>query len=116
VAEEIESLGRGDKYEIEHRIEVLLLHLLKWKYQPEKRKAGWRATILEQRSRIERRIRESPSLRNYPSTILGDAYRVARARAEDETGTPFEAFPEACPFMIVEVLDGNFLPPDGSQT
>ncbi len=112
-AEEIESLGRSDKYEIEHRMEVLLLHLLKWKYQPERQKSGWRASIAEQRSRIERRISESPSLRNYPSIILDGAYRIARARAEDETGIAFDAFPDTCPFTLADVLDASFLPNDG---
>jgi hypothetical protein len=114
-AEEIESLGRSDKYEIEHRMEVLLLHLLKWKYQPEKRKSGWRATITEQRGRIDRRIKESPSLRDYPSIILDDAYRIARAQAEEETGLPFDSFPEVSPFTVAEVLDGD-LPGNGDHT
>lgn len=113
-AEEIASLGRSDKYEIEHRLEVLLVHLLKWNYQPEKRKTGWRATITEQRSRIRRRIEESPSLRNYPSSVINDAYRIARAQAEEETSIPFEAFPENCPFTVAEILDEDFLPGGGS--
>ena len=110
VAEEIESVGRSDKYEIEHRLEVLLLHLLKWKYQPEKQKPGWLATIREQRSRLERRIEDSPSLRNFPSLVIHDAYRVARAKAEEETGIAFEVFPESCPFSVTQVMDREFLP------
>jgi Domain of unknown function DUF29 len=35
LAEEIESLGRSDKREIESRLENLIVHLLKWRYQPE---------------------------------------------------------------------------------
>lgn len=38
VAEEIESLGRSDRRAIKSRLEALLLHLLKWQAQPEKRK------------------------------------------------------------------------------
>jgi hypothetical protein len=110
LAEEIESLGRSDKYEIENRLEVLLLHLLKWAFQPEKQKSGWRATIVEQRIRIAKRIKESPSLRAYPAEILDDAYRLARAGAENETGLPYESFPETCPFAIDQILDKDWLP------
>ena len=33
--EEIESLGRSERYEIDSRLKVLLLHLLKWRFQPQ---------------------------------------------------------------------------------
>src|SRR6476659_6914962 len=72
VAEEIESVGRSEKGEIESRLNVLILHLLKWRYQPSKRKSGWRATILEQRQRIARRLHDSPSLASFPASILAE--------------------------------------------
>ena len=37
IAEEIESMGRTEKRELISRLEILLLHLLKWRYQPGKR-------------------------------------------------------------------------------
>jgi hypothetical protein len=40
VAEEIESLGRNDRRQIEHRLENLILHLIKWKYQ-----SDWQAPV-----------------------------------------------------------------------
>ena len=110
LAEEIESLGRSDRYEIENRLEVLVLHLLKWAFQPGKRKAGWRATIVEQRNRISKRVSESPSLGNHPGEVLQDAYRLAHARAEDETGLSFESFPDECPFTIEQILDPDWFP------
>jgi hypothetical protein len=110
VAEEIESLGRSDRYEIESRMEVLLLHLLKWRFQPEGRSNSWLATITEQRVRIARRIGESPSLKHYPADILGDAYRIAWPGAADEIGRPLEDLPETCPFAIGDALNPHFLP------
>jgi hypothetical protein len=110
LAEEIEGLGRSDRYEIESRLEVLLLYLLKWAFRPEKRKNGWRLIIVEQRSRISDKIVESPSLRSYPKKILQSAYRLAHAQAEDETGLPFESFPDVCPFTVEEILDPDFYP------
>ena len=49
LAEEIESLGRSDKRDIESRLENLIIHLLKWRYQPEWRSPSWEASIDEAR-------------------------------------------------------------------
>lgn len=110
VAEEIESLGRSDQRSIESNLNVVLLHLLKWRQQPEKRKSGWKSSIAEHRVRIRKLIDESPSLRRFPGDVLADEYALARLRAADETGLPEAEFPESCPFTIEQVLDPNFWP------
>lgn len=110
LAEEIESLGRSEKSEIENRLNILLVHLLKYRYQPDRRSSGWRGTILEQRKRIARRLKDSPSLKQYPSEALADEYETARLLAADETKLPEKTFPEDCPFTIEQVLDKSFLP------
>ena len=110
VAEEIESLGRTDKRSIDSNLAVLLLHLLKWQVQPEKRKGGWRSSIVEHRHRIAKLVRESPSLRSYPAEALVEEYGFARAKAIDETGLPETAIPRECPFAIEDVLDRDFWP------
>lgn len=66
-AEEIESLGKSEKREIESRLVVVLLHLLKWQFQPEKRKGGWEAGIRVHRERLAKVIKENPS----PATLSG---------------------------------------------
>jgi hypothetical protein len=109
-AEEIESLGRSQEDEIESRLNVLVMHLLKWRYQPEHISPSWRATIMEQRGRISKRLKLSPSLRSYPEKILADEYETARLRAAGETGLPESVFPESCPFTIKEILDPAFYP------
>ena len=110
LAEEIESLGRSEKYEIESRLKVLLLHLLKWQFQSGKRSNSWRATIDEQRGRIRRRLKDSPSLVNYPAEILQEEYSYARPFAADETGLDEGLFPEVCPYSAEQVLDPAFFP------
>jgi hypothetical protein len=112
LAEELESLGRGDKYQIDHRMEVLLAHLLKWQHQAAKRKFGWKATITEQRMRIRKLIKESPSLASHPSETLAGSYVIGRGQAIDETQLPESLFPETCPYSIEQVLDLDFLPGD----
>jgi hypothetical protein len=110
IAEEIESLGRSEKREIESRMGVLLVHLLKWAYQPERRKLGWKATIGEQRRKLARALDESPSLTADPGTVLAEEYELARTRAADETDLPEDTFPATCAFTIEQVLDPEFWP------
>ena len=110
VAEEIASLGDSQRDEIESRLGVLLLHLLKWNFQPEKRSNSWRATIVEQRNRIRRRILRSPSLKTYPGEVLLDEYESARLYASGETALPLSDFPQNCPYSIEQILDSDFWP------
>lgn len=115
VADEIESLGRSDKREIESRMKVLLVHLLKLKFQPGQGKPGWTSTITEQRRRIRKVIEESPSLTAYPMSVLGEEYEYARGDAAEETGIAVATFPETCPFSIEQVLGLSFFPTTNSR-
>ena len=110
VAEEIESLGRSDKVALASNLNIVLQHLIKWRYQPAKRKAGWRSSIREHRRRIERLVAESPSLASFPAQILAAEYAKARDDALDETGLKGSAVPVRCPFTAEQVLDIAFLP------
>jgi hypothetical protein len=110
LVEEVESLGRRDKREIRSRLKILIAHLLKWKYQPGSRSPSWTSTISEQRLEIEELLRDSPSLKRYPSDVFLDQYLGARAEASRETGIAFNLFPEECPFTVEEVLDVDFFP------
>ena len=110
IAEEIESLGRSDKRAIESRLTVLLMHLLKWQIQSKMRSQSWSGTILEQRRRIEKLLRESPSLRPAVDEVFAEAYSDAREAASNETGLPETDFPIECPFTVEEALSRSFLP------
>lgn len=114
IAEELESLGRSQKKEIRSRLAVVLLHLLKWRFQPERRTGSWRSTLIEQRAEIASEVEDSPSLHAYPSEILARQYETARQRASSETGLPLTIFPTQCPFTIEQVLDLGFLPEEPS--
>jgi hypothetical protein len=110
IAEELETLGRSQKREIENRLNVVLIHLLKWMYQPSRRPRSWISTLREQRRQLAREMTDSPSLRGYPASILAEEYEAARLKASDEADLPLETFPEECPFRIEDVLDADFLP------
>jgi len=110
VAEELESMGRSDRHQIESRLEVLLMHLLKWQLQVKLRSPSWSGTIREQRRRIRKLLRESPSLRPVIDQLIPEAYVEARDKAAEETGLVETTFPACCPFTPEQVLAENFLP------
>ncbi len=116
LAEEVESLGRWDKRELGSRLHALLVHLLKWRYQPEQRddSHSWYDTIVEQREQIEELLADSPSLRPQVSDFLPLRYARARRRALRDTGLAETVLPEACPWTVEQILDEAFWPPAAS--
>ena len=110
VAEEIESLGRSDKRELLNRTTVLLAHLLKWQFQPERRGQSWRATVNEQRRAIDVILEESPSLRRTMPAVIGKAYRFARKDAAAETEIDAERFPDSCGWAAEALFQEDWFP------
>ncbi|MEA5576014.1 DUF29 domain-containing protein [Anabaena sp. UHCC 0451] len=107
--EEIESMGRSEKRELKSRLIVLLMHLLKWQYQPEKRSESWRSTITEQRICIEALLEDSPSLQPLLTEVFADCYEKSRLKASEETGIKLNFFPKESPFTLDETLNDYFL-------
>jgi hypothetical protein len=108
--EEIEDMGRSEKRAVRSPLTRLLMHWLKWQYQPEKRSKSWLFSIKESRKQIERLLRESPSLKQHLQESLDMCYQDAREDAADETNLPIESFPVACFLTLEQALDKNFLP------
>ncbi len=110
IAEEIEDVGKSERRELASRMAVLLAHLLKWRFQPDRRGSSWQRTIKEQRRAIGAHIRETPSLKvslkdeNWLEGVWADA--VTKAIAE----TGLDLFPEDCPWPIEQVLSQEFYP------
>jgi len=109
IAEEIESTGRAEQDQMTNRLAILLAHLLKWRFQPDRRGNGWRLTILEQRRRSGRIVSRSPSLRPRMDEILTEAYGDAVLIAARETDLPEETFPPRCPWTFEEAMLAGFL-------
>ncbi|MEH2457624.1 DUF29 domain-containing protein [Nostoc sp.] len=106
--EEIESMGRSEKRELKNRLIVLLMHLLKSQYQPEKCSESWRSTISEQRICIETLLEDSPSLQPLLPEIFENCYQKARLKASDETGIKLNFFPKESPFTLEETLNNSY--------
>ncbi|HEY1931778.1 MAG TPA: DUF29 domain-containing protein [Acetobacteraceae bacterium] len=110
IAEEIESMGRSEKNELVNRLAVLLMLLLKWRYQPSFQSNGWRASIDEQRYQIRRYMTQNPSLKSQLHEAMTDAYGLALIRADRETGLGRSTFPQQSPFTFDQAMDQDFWP------
>lgn len=108
--EEIEAMGRSQRKEIKSRLLVLLLHLLKIRYQQRDNPRSWLATIRTQRDEIDIELSDSPSLRQFLPEFVEYAYARARKGAAEETKLPLATFPLACPWSLEEILDADWLP------
>jgi hypothetical protein len=108
--EEVESLGRSEKNALRSNLRVLLMHLLRWQYQPSMRTGSWKGSIREHRQRIKDIFEDSPSLRNFYTQVFSGAYEQAREGAADETGLEISVFPDECSYTGDQVMDKDFLP------
>ncbi|MEQ8466194.1 DUF29 domain-containing protein [Coleofasciculus sp. E1-EBD-02] len=110
LVEEIEALGRQERQELENRLGILLGHLLKWEFQSDKRSRSWFATIREQRRRIERLLKKSPSLQPYLPEALENGYQDALDLAVRETSLSYKTFPPECPYSLEHIFNNNLFP------
>ncbi len=103
LTEFLTDMAISERREVENRLAVLLAHILKWLYQPDRRSNSWRATIIEQRQKLNRRVGRGV-LRNHALASLADCYADAVEVAAAEAGLPAEAFPAACEYTLAELL------------
>ena len=108
--EEFEDMGRSERRSLESNLVVILLHLLKWQFQPELRSGSWKGSIAEHRRRIRKALKDSPSLKPYLEEVFAECYLDAIEQASAETGLPEATFPQLCPYTSTEALDSNFMP------
>ena len=112
ISDEVEDVGKSEQRELASRMAVLLAHLLKWQFQPERRGASLEAMIRVQRNAIDRRIRNAPSLKFSLSDAdwLADVWGDAIESAVKETRIPYTKFPDACPWTSDQVMCRDFFP------
>ncbi len=110
IIEELESMARKDKRQLISRLAVLLMHLLKWQFQPQRRSASWEITLKIQRLKVRELLEESPSLKYEVESKLREAYQRAVLEAAQETKLPLKTFPATCPYTLAQALDDNFYP------
>ena len=115
---EIEAMGRSEKRELESRMIILVMHLLKWTFQPNYQSRSWANTINEQRRRIGRVIKDSPSLKNSLNDTewFNDIWQSALYQAVSETGLDIKIFPEQPIWTTQQILVDDFFPHHDSES
>ncbi|KOR31034.1 hypothetical protein TI04_02980 [Achromatium sp. WMS2] len=108
--DEIEDLGSSQRRALESRLLILLVHLLKWQYQPQLQGKNWSLTIKEQRRAINQLLSRNPGLQPNCTLITLDAYELAIFRAARETGLDEAIFPQTCPWTFDQIMDPEFWP------
>lgn len=108
LVEEIESLGKQQQQELKNRLGVLIGHLLKWQYQPEKRSKSWKYTIQEQRLQIIDLIEQNPSLKSYREEAIFKAYQLGLLLVGRETSINPKTLPQQCPYSFEQIMDISF--------
>lgn len=86
------------------------MHLLKWRYESDRRSGSWESTIRTQRAEILQLLDDSPSLSRDMPAYVQARYEMARRNAAAETDLPLATCPENCPFAVDEILAEEWLP------
>ncbi|WP_440617468.1 DUF29 domain-containing protein [Cysteiniphilum sp. 6C5] len=111
LVEEVESMGASERRQLQSRLEVLLMHLLKWQYQPEyENKGSWLRTIREQRKRLNDLLHDNPSLKSKIDSVTLKAYDYAKDSAVYETGLKISNFPIELPYTLEQILNEEYYP------
>ena len=108
--EEIIDMGKSERRSLKSNLIVVLVHLLKWQFQPEQRSGSWEGSIIEHRRRIQEALLESPSLKPYLETIFAECYTQAVKQAKAGTGLTLDQFPPSCPYELSATIADEFLP------
>ena len=110
IIDEIADVGRAEQRELQSRFVVLICHLLKWAYRPDRRRKSWTTSMDIQRSGLARVLRKMPSLCHTfeDDDWLQGAWNWAVVQAIDETG--LHKFPRDPVWSIDQILDRSFLP------
>ena len=107
--DEIEDMGASNRRALGSQLENILMHLLKWQYQPDRRGNSWKSSILKGRNAVDRLLEDSPSLTPQLPAMITAEYRRAKKEAASETSLSLATFPEQCPFTV-EQITGDYWP------
>ena len=108
IAEKIDGLSRAEKRELISRLSVLLLHWLKWQYQPVRRGSSCVVTPRNQCRALADRLVDNPSLKAKCAKAVARAYGDARGEAYAESGLPEGIFPATCDWTFDQIMAPDF--------
>jgi hypothetical protein len=98
IAEELGDVGKSEFNSLASAVEIVLLHLIKWDQQPERRSRSWENSIAEHRDRIADILTDNPSLKRRQDDAVIRGYRHARRRTSSEMDRAIRLIAETCPY------------------
>ncbi|MGU3538934.1 DUF29 domain-containing protein [Methylobacterium sp. A54F] len=108
IAEELSDVGLSEYYRLRSAIEIVLLHMLKWDHQPERRGRSWALSIAEHRERALMQLEKSPGLKSSLAEVQRQAFRLGRIGAARQMKRSVKTLPDACPYSWDEILNRPF--------
>ncbi len=112
VAEEIESMGRSERSRYTSHLTQILIHMLKWEAQPERRGFSWWLSIVNNRSDAIDVLEENPSLKPLLGELHEKALVSARRKAAIETSIDASVF-DAIAITPADAFEKRFPRPEG---
>ena len=114
LAEEVLDVGKSEIRALESHMAQLLLHLLKWAYQPSRQSRSWSDSIHHHRKQVLRSLRITPSLRHKMTEdtfgFWESVWDTAKHGAAKETGLDGDSFPSIMPWSEEDILTEGWLP------
>jgi hypothetical protein len=105
IAEELDDVGNEQYDKLQSALRIVLLHLLKWDHQPQRRSRSWWASVTVQRNQVRRVLRKNPGLKPHVDEAISEAYADARVQAAAQTRLNLRAFPARCPFSWQDIME-----------
>lgn len=103
-------MGKRHRRAYHSSCRVLMLHLLKWQFQPERRSRSWADSIRRERTNIADEEEVGSDVRTVTDREVAIIYRRAVRLAAQETRLPLSTFPETCPYTVDQLRDRDYLP------
>jgi hypothetical protein len=105
IAEELDDVGNEQYDKLESALRLILLHLLKWDNQPQRRSRSWQLSISVQRKHVSKVLRKNPGLKALVDEAMTEAYDVARLEAAAQTLLDEDVFPLECPYPWDDIME-----------
>ena len=106
--EELKLMGASEKRAFISCLAQLLLHLLKWQFQPTHRGSSWEISITKQRYKLLDILDTNPSFKSKLGEFQTKAFKSAVLDARIKTG--LNNFPTECPYTWEQIMNNDFYP------
>lgn len=110
VIEELEGMAQNHRSALKSSYRLVIVHLLKWQHQPDRRARSWERTIIRERNNIADREEDSETLRKTAGNLVAEVYRRAAHQAAKETKLSVDIFPADCPYTVDQLRDRDWMP------